>query len=66
MRQEFFDPIEYDDRDTALEAKKTRTRELRKAGEKIVSSILKNQLQPYSGLGCPDGRVRDVFMITVY
>ena len=58
-------PFTVPSRENALAAKKEAARALRQSGYKVVSSILKNQIRKYSGLGKPDGRVRDIFMITI-
>lgn len=34
-------------------------------GGKAKRWVLKNQLMQYSGLGCPDGRITDVYMVNV-
>lgn len=66
MEQEFFDVDDYATREDCIKAKKTRAKELRKQGYKVISSILKNQMRGYSGFGtAKDASCRDVFMITI-
>ena len=66
LNQEFFDPLDYGSRELAKERKAQRAKELKTMGYIIKSSVLKNQLRPYAGLGMVDGRIRDVFMISVF
>ncbi len=66
LGQESFDPLEYGSREEALKARNNRAAALRKDGFKTKCFVLKNQLKPYAGLGVPDGRVRDIFMIDVF
>ena len=65
MKQEFFDTLNFKSRADAIKAKNARAKELRNQGHRVLSSILKNQLRKYTGLGQPDGSIRDVFMITI-
>jgi hypothetical protein len=41
-------------------------RRFKRLGVKATRSVLRGQCRPYSGLGQPDGRVCDVYYITVY
>jgi len=66
LGQESFDPLEYGSREMALKVRNRRAATLRRDGLKTKCFVLKNQLKPYAGLGQPDGRVRDVFMIDVF
>ena len=65
LEQRSFDPLEYGSRQEAIEAKNQEAKRLRKKGYRVRSFILKNQLRKYSSFGCPDGKVRDVFMIDI-
>lgn len=49
----------------AKAARDAEFRRLRKAGRRVVRSVLRNQLRPYSGLGQPDGRSCHVYMLTI-
>lgn len=73
MQQFSFDPL--DSMDAGLtrdEAHKVARRErdaalrdYRKQGVRAYGWALRGQLRPYAGLGCPDGRVRTVYMLNV-
>lgn len=50
----------------ARAARDARYRELRRSGVRARRWVLKDQLRPYAGLGQPDGRSCDVYVIDVY
>ena len=67
MNQKGFSTL-WDGYATSDEAKKARdeeARRLRKEGFKVRRWVLRNQLRKYSGLGQPDGRSCNVFMIDI-
>jgi len=61
-----FDPLDYGTAKAAKAARDAKWRELRKEGRPVRRWVLTNQLRPYASLGCPDGRIRDVYYITEY
>lgn len=65
LSQNSFDPLDYRSRTAAMIARNKKAKELKSQGHKVKCWILKNQLKKYSGLGQPDGRVRDVFMLNI-
>lgn len=67
MEQIRFDPLDHDeDAAAAKAARDARWRALRAEGRKASRWVLRDQLRKYAGLGIPDGRIRDVYYITVY
>lgn len=66
-----FDPLDYsgtpdEARKQALRERDAELRRLRKLGKRCYGFMLKNQLRKYWGLGQPDGRVRDVFYVSIH
>lgn len=59
----FWGNIEYPTNKDAMLARNTKATELKKQGVTFYKSSMPNQLKPYSGLGCPDGRVGTVYTI---
>ena len=57
-----FDPL---NDEAAKEHRDARYWREKKAGRYAKRWVLKNQLRPYAGLGIPDGRIRDVYYLTV-
>jgi len=56
---------EFNTNEEAKAARDQRYRELKAQGYSVKRWVLKNQLVQYTGLGQPDGRVRDVYMLNV-
>jgi len=54
----------YETEADAKQARDAKYRELRARGIVAYRSVLRNQLRPYAGLGQPDGRVCNVYMVT--
>ncbi len=59
-RQERFDVDDYESRKECIQAKNRRAKELRGERYKVVSMILKNQVN------VEGTRIRDIFMISIY
>ena len=61
-----FDTLDYEE--DPKKAKKARDDyfwRLKKEGKNVKRFVLRGQIRPYSILGSPDGRVRDVYFIQV-
>ena len=67
MMQESFSRLweGYETDKAALTARNARLRELRSQGVKCRGFTLTNQLRKYAGLGQPDGRVCNVYYVSV-
>lgn len=65
MRQESYSRLwdGYETDKAAMQARNLRARELRANGHVVHCWTLPNQTRPYSGLGQPDGRSCQVYMI---
>ena len=66
MDQISFDPLDYADSGEAKRARNAKLRALRQAGANARGWTLPNQCRPYASFGVPDGRVRNVYYVTIY
>ncbi len=66
MRQLAFDPLDWNTPEQAKKERDACYRALKEEGRQAKRWVLKNQLRKYSGFGQDDGRVRDVYYVTVY
>ena len=64
--QESFDPLKYNSKKEAIQARNKRYSELKKQGRKVTRFSLPGQLSKYSGLGQPDGRIRTVYYVNIW
>ena len=66
-----FDPLDYvgqyeeGDHSKALADRNAHLKQLRKEGKQVRGWTLTRQLRTYASFGVPDGRVRNVYYITV-
>ncbi len=67
MKQESFSTLwdGYETNSDAIKARNARAKELKLQGHRAFKWTLRNQLRQYAGLGQPDGRVGNVYMISV-
>ena len=70
--QRSYDPLDHDydldpqaARKAAIQARNKDLKAFKAAGRKAYGWTLANQLRQYAGFGIPDGRVRNVYYITV-
>lgn len=64
MKQYFFDPDEYDSKESVKKARNEMAKKFK--GQRIVKSTLENQQRGYSGFGTGrDVSCRSVYMLTV-
>lgn len=54
----------YESDDAAKAARDARYKQLRAAGFAASRSVLRNQVRKYAGLGQPDGRSCNVYLVT--
>jgi hypothetical protein len=66
MRQVSFDPLDYTSGEAAKKARDEYYRDCKKDGKEAKRWVLRGQLQKYSSYGVEDGRVRDVYYVSVY
>ena len=66
MNQKFFSVLwdGYESDKAARRARDIEARRLRTAGHRVLCGVLRNQTRKYSGLGQPDGRSCNVYMLT--
>ena len=61
----FWGNVEYPTNEDAKQARDAYARELIKQGLKPHRHTLPGQLRKYSGLGCPDGTIGNVYKISI-